>query len=424
MLSTKQKQWRIKVFAVTWLAYAAFYFCRKNFSVIMPMISEDFNYSKDDLAILIGGYSLSYMFGQFSNGFLADKFGPRLVVTIGMIVSITANVMMGLSGTFGLLLFFMGLNGLGQSSGWPGLIKNMATWFRRDERGIVMSWWTTNYVIGSFVATIFATYWATSQTLFPDLGWKPGFWAPSVILLIATIIYGLFTRNRPPDAGLPVIVKEEDTGSASTGFDKKILREVLNHPTIWIASGIYFLLKMTRYAFLFWLPLYMTEALSYDNSTAGYMSSVYELTGFLGVIAAGYLSDKIFNSKRFPISTIMLAGLAVLCFLQPMLSQMGMVATAISIGLIGLTTYGPDSIISGAAAMDIGGKRGAATAAGVINGVGSTGQLLSPFVVAFVSNTFGWDGLFYLFVVLALSGAILSALRWNFGGTSKPEKSS
>ena len=175
----EQTQWRRRIFVVTWLGYAGFYFCRKNFSVTMPLIAKDLGYTNDDFAIVIGTYSFLYMLGQFLNGYLSDKYGPRLIVGIGLLVAVGANAFMGISGALGVFAFLMGVNGLGQSTGWSGLIKNMTTWFRHSERGVVMSWWTTNYVIGAFLATIFATWWATNETILPGLGWKRGFWAPS-----------------------------------------------------------------------------------------------------------------------------------------------------------------------------------------------------------------------------------------------------
>ena len=87
---------------------------------------------------------------------------------------------------------------------------------------------------------------------------------------------------------------------------------------------------------------------------------------------------------------------------------------AIGIGLIGFLTYGPDTLMTGAGAQDEGSQRGAATAAGIINGVGSMGQMLSGYIVATVKSTYGWDALFYLLVFFAfLSGALLS-VKWNY----------
>ena len=68
---------------------------------------------------------------------------------------------------------------------------------------------------------------------------------------------------------------------------------------------------------------------------------------------------------------------------------------------------------SGAAAQDFGGREGSGTTAGFINGVGSLGQLCSPFLVALVVDNYGWDQLFYVFVFFALIGGVLLSTHWN-----------
>ena len=413
------KVWRYRIFAVTWLSYAGFYLCRKNFSVLMPMLTDEFGFTKADLAWILTGFSLIYMLGQLANGLLSDRFGPRLIVGIGFLVSVCSSVIMGFGTSLFLFMALMWSNGYGQSTGWSGLVKNMATWFQHKERGVVMAWWCTCYVVGGFAATVFATYWATNETFFADLGWRRGFWAPAVLMAVVAGIYIVFTRNRPSDAGLQDL-PEDDTGegeSTSGGLSDKtsVLREVLSDSALWVTGSMYFFTKMTRYAFLFWLPLYMTEALSYSESAAGYTSGVYELIGFVGILAAGYASDKLFGARRFPVGSIMLFGLAIALFLHPTLSELGFVANALSIGVIGIMTFGPDALMSGAAAMDIGSQRGAATAAGLINCMGSCGQLVSPLLVAYVADQFGWNSMFYLFVVFALLSGALLATKWNYG---------
>ena len=96
-----------------------------------------------------------------------------------------------------------------------------------------------------------------------------------------------------------------------------------------------------------------------------------------------------------------------------------MIANIFGIDMIGAFTFGPDALMTGAGAMDIGSQKAAGMAAGFINGMGSVGQLFSALVVAYISESrFGWDGVFYLFVVFALIGAALMATRWNYGGNA------
>lgn len=414
-LTSEQKYWRKRIFIITWLAYAGFYFCRKNLSVTWSSMEADLGLDNSDYASIIFVYSLIYTIGQFVNGYLSDKFGPRKIVSMGLFLAAIVNFFLGLSFSAGIIVFLIALNGYGQSTGWSGLIKNMTPWYRSNERGIVMSWWSTCYVTGGFLATIFATYVAFDMDFMASMGWKRGFFFPSMVLIVIAFLYLLFTRNSPKSINLPVIVEDkyklDDDGKPD---NIKLLKILIKNKALWIYSSCYMILKMTRYAFLFWLPIYLEKGLNYDVNDAGYISSVYELIGFFGVILAGYASDKLFGSKRFSTVTIMMVGLAVVCLLHPYMVTFGKAGVIVSIALIGIATYGPDSLICTAGAMDVGGKKGSGMAAGIINGTGSVGQMFSGFIVVAINEAYGWDNLFNFFVIMALIGGLLAALKWNF----------
>lgn len=543
-LTREYRFWRYRIFAVTWLAYSGFYLCRKNLSIAMPLLSQDQGFTKDNFAMVLFFYSLFYALGQFYNGFLSDKFGPRLIVGIGLFLSILANIFMG----FGTALLVFGtwwcINGIGQSTGWSGTVKNMAPWFKRKERGVVMSWWATCYVIGAIAATALATFIVTHplllrasdlkdphglvillrdeqnslskhlreqfspeswqlltkydgtgpvpetllQAMVSELNsvikgpwlydeqrfvgihlsdvtikniedllkktpeqrnkqlkgknrihfnktlleeaypqkfksrWRRSFWIPSAVLTLIALFFISFTRNKPGDAGLQKIAEDdsayngsaENTKNNSELSSREILAVVLKNSIVWIISIMYFFTKMGRYALLFWLPLYMVEKLGYNLAEAGYTSILYEAVGFFGVIAAGYVSDKLFQARRMPVGALGMWGLAIVCFFHPRLAAWSHLGNAIGIALIGFFTYGPDALMSGAAAIDACSPKAAGLAAGVINGVGSLGQMLSGFVVAYIANKFGWDSLFYFFVAISLIAGCLLAIKWNW----------
>jgi sugar phosphate permease len=417
------RYWRWRIFIITWITYAGFYLCRKNISVVMPLLQQDRGYTNAQLAKFVFGYSLFYTVGQFVCGLLSDRFGTKVVVGTGIFVVVGANILLGFGSSLGWLVLLACLAGAGQSTGWSGLVKTMACWFRPTERGVVMAWWCTNYVLGASLATVFATFVATTIWLLPRWGWRRGFWMPALLLLVIALIYVFFVRDNPSDVGLPEVEEASmtpasgvaaSTAPVTAGAYGSAVRAVLAEPTLWLIGSMYFFLILTRYAFLFWLPLYMTQHLKYSAEDAGYTSSLYELVGFLGAIIAGYASEKMFQSRRFPVGALMLWGLALSALILPKLSTMGRVWTAIGISLVGIMTYGPDTLMSGAAAQDVGSKEGAATASGFIDGIGHLGMILSPFVVAFVTARYSWDVLFYLFVVLSLIAGTLLATRWNY----------
>ena len=543
-LTREYRFWRYRIFALTWLAYGGFYLCRKNFSIAMPLLSQDHGFTKDNFAMVLFFYGLFYALGQFFNGFLSDKFGPRLIVGIGLFVSILANIFMGFSAALLVFGLWWVVNGIGQSTGWSGTVKNMAPWFRRKERGVVLSWWATCYVIGAIAATALATFIVThplllrasdlkdpsglaiqlrdeqnslskhlreqfspesqqllstydgtgpvSETLLQAMvselntvlqgpwlydeerfagihlsdrttknienliantpeqrkkelkgknriylnktllketypqqfksKWRRSFWVPSIVLTLIALCFITFTRNRPSDAGLPEIAEDDtdDSESAENAKNntklssKEILAVVLKNPIVWLISIMYFFTKMGRYALLFWLPYYMVEHLGYNLAEAGYTSILYEAAGFVGIIAAGYVSDKLFQARRMPVGALGMWGLAIACFFHPQLAAWSHLGNAIGISLMGFFTYGPDALMSGAAAIDACSPKAAGLASGVINGVGSLGQMIAGFVVAYITIQFGWDTLFYFFVIISLIAGCLLAVKWNW----------
>jgi sugar phosphate permease len=391
------------VFAGTWLAYAGFYLCRKNFSVLMPFLQSDAGLSKNQLADILFAYSLMYAGGQFVTGDLADRFTARFVVGLGLASSVAANALMAVDPSYWPLLVLGMLNGLAQSSGWPGLVKVMGAWSAPAERGVVMAWWSTNYVLGGLLATLLAS------ALVAAFPWRTAFWIPALLLAGVTVLFlALVDRGRPEGLSQPKQAREWSA--------------ILRRPMVWLTSVVAFLLKVMRYSFLYWLPLYLTERLQYRPDQAGYLSSAYELLGFGGAVLAGYASDRLAGGRRFPVCAIMLAGLAVSCFLLPGLAVAGWTGSLAGIMLVGFFTYGPDTLMQGAGSQDVGTEQDAAATAGLICGIASIGQLVAPHLVASVTTRRGWDELFYFFVGTAGLGALLSVVGWKWkapvtGGT-------
>jgi sugar phosphate permease len=407
-----------KIFAVTWITYSGFYLCRKNLSIVLPLLAGAAGFRSIQLANIVFGYSLLYAVGQFGFGFLSDRIGPKRVVGAGLLIIVISNVMMGLHASVMWLLLFACLNGVGQATGWSGLVKMMANWFSSENRGVVMAWWGTNYVLGGFLATAFATWAVAQRSPLPQLGWARGFLFPALLLAIIVPLFfwqvsdAPAMSNRPGwEDGLHPVVREH-TSWADLGL-------LLCKPSLWTIGISYFFLELCRYALMFWLPYYMVQQLRYGVQTAGYLSSLYELVGIVGALLAGYISDRFNQSRRAPVSVVMLFGLGLVMLFQPLLARSGLVGIGFAISLAGLLSYGPDTLLSGAAAQDVGETRAAATATGLIDGIGHLGALFSPYVVVYVSERYGWDRLFLVFAGTAVLAGLALLPIWNLKGSGE-----
>ena len=404
-----------RIFAITWITYAGFYLCRKNLSIALPALHGMARLGNLELANIVFGYSLLYAVGQFGCGFLSDRIGPKRVVGAGLLLVVGSNLLMGLHASLSWLLLFACLNGAGQSTGWSGLVKTMASWFRGANRGVIMAWWGTNYVFGGFLATTFATWSVTEVLFFPQLGWKRGFIFPALILLVITLVFFRKVKDEPEE--LPLQAGNLPPLQQASSWND--LAELMRDPSLWMIGASYFFLEMCRYALMFWLPLYLVDHLKYSLQVSGYVSSLYELVGIAGAVLAGYVSDHFTQSRRAPVSAVMLCGLGIVMLLEPALAHGGLLGIATAISLAGLLSYGPDTLLSGAAAQDVGGVKAAGSAAGLIDGIGHLGALLSPYVVVFVSKLYGWDRLFLVFALSAfVAGGVLLPI-WNLKPTDR-----
>jgi sugar phosphate permease len=403
-------RWRFRIFTASWVLYAAYYFCRKNFSVIMPMMARTEHYDNFDLAHLVFVFSLAYAGGQFLAGWLSDRFGGRFTGAAGGFVSAICTAGMAFAGSHEALLLLQIGNGLGQGCGWSAIMKVLGAWYARKERGTVMAWWGTCYVLGGFLATVFATFAATQMFVTPSMGWRNGFLFPSMILAAGAAWFAYRTRNSPQEEALPAIVEQVDASLQNGGK-----WEAVRSPEVWILAGMYFFLKITRYSLLFWLPLYLVQRMQYSEQAAGYTSSLFELVGFCGTLIAGYVSDRLLNGRRYPVGATMLFLLAAALLIHPVVGRLGPFAMAASISLLGILIHGPDLLMSGPAAVESVSPGNAARAVGIVNGIGSLGQLVSAYVVAIIVSRFGWDQLFTFFVLCSVAAGGLLTLRWNKG---------
>jgi OPA family sugar phosphate sensor protein UhpC-like MFS transporter len=423
-LNPRYERWRWTTFGITWLIYAGFYLTRQAFAAAKVAFEKDprITMHRDQYGLVDSAYLTVYMFGQFIFGPLGDRFGPRRVLMLGMALSIVAAAASGFSTTFWAFLAFASLQGVAQSTGWTNTNKAMASWFSLRERGRVLGWWCTNYAFGTFAALLIAGAMMTAFGTPKHPNWQAAFWGAAAILGGLMVLAWIFLRDRPEDIGLPPIeeyrgereslLEDEQPSEPAPEGSWTVIAEVLTTSTIWMLAIAYFSVKLVRYVFIFWGPKYAEESLSTGPWVSLMTAAVFPIGGLVGVVGAGYISDKLFQSRRAPwtiISLLALAGLMLLG-LKPIHSTWVM---ACFFFMSGVLLFGPDALISSTAAIDFGTKRGAGTAVGVINGVGSIGGILGGYLPSKITTGSNWTPLFAVFLVALLASALLLLPLWR-----------
>jgi len=322
------------------------------------------------------------------------------MLLIGMMGSIIANAMMGFSNTFLSFCILMGLNGLFQSTGWSNNIGIMGRWLKPDERGKVMGFWATNFQIGGATALPLAAY------LGHKFGIQWAFFGGSTVLLFVWTYFLFNAKDCPTDVGLEEFSADHDLSEEEkkdvdkkADWDKKSVENVLT------IGAFYFFLKFIRYALWSWAPYMLSKYYHMQSDEAGYISTIFDISGALGVLTCGWLGDK--YGKRNLVSLIYLLMMIVSCFSLFFFGASSISFFALCMGMIGFTLYGPDAIMTSAGAIDAGSARRAALSAGIINGIGSCGAIAQELILGRALKQDG--GVSTVFAILLVS-SVCSAL--------------
>ncbi len=369
--------WRTRILVSTWLAYAGFYFCRKAFYVVKADLELELGLDAAALGDIGVAFLVAYTIGQFTCAALGPRVGARVLLLAGMAGSLLANAGFGFAESYGSLLGLMVLNGFAQSTGWSSCIGTLAFWTKRSERGWLLGLWATCYQLGGVLANAWAAFWLVRE------GFRGAFFAASLVLAVCWLVVLLFQRNRPEDVGLPPVV-DDDTrageGEGADDDDRGFTRQVVTN--VLLIGAFYFGVKFIRYALWSWTPYFLQKSYGLEGGEAGYLSTVFDVAGFLGVITAGVLSDKLFGSRRAKLAFFMLLGMLLGTVALFVVGSFGVVWFAACLAVIGFMLYGPDALLTGAGAIDVGSRKVALTAAGIINGMGSVGSIVQETVVS------------------------------------------
>ena len=259
----------------------------------------------------------------------------------------------------------------------------MASWFRRRERGTVMGFWATCYQVGGVGANVLAAW------VLVRYGYRYAFFAGALVLASVVVFFFFNQANRPEDKGLEPIVVDEDDGASAQGGSPGWTRQTWI--TVLVVGVFYFFVKFIRYALWSWAPFFLTRNFGQDGDDSGYIATLFDVFGVGGVIFAGWISDRLFKGRRAKVAFLMLLGMLGATACLATVGGNSVPIFAACMAATGFMLYGPDALMTGAGAMDIGSRRGAILAAGIINGMGSVGSVVQEPLIGWMYATGGGE---------------------------------
>jgi len=405
--------------------------------------------AKTYLGLLDTSYLFSYAFFMFGSGFVAERMDLRYFLSLGMIFSGIFTFLFGFAYNAGIhslwyLLAIQVVLGMFQATGWPGVVSVMANWFGKGRRGLIMGLWNSHTSLGNILGSLVAG-------AFVNYNWGLSFTVPGMIIAGVGFLLFLFMVPKPVDVGMadgatnsnsiedlaensPLMDKTTDSDSEDPPFGRvQVLGEeraigflgALKIPGVVEFSLCLFFSKLVSYTFLYWLPNYIHSTSGVDAEESAVLSTIFDLGGIVGGTLAGLISDNTGN----PASTcvVMLVMAIPTMFMYdglvtkwcPIQAKNGIPIhnacfnwNIILTLVTGTLVNGPYALITTAVSAELGqhpSLRGSgkalATVTAIIDGTGSIGAAIGPFLAGALSGSGNWDNVFYMLMgadVLAL----------------------
>jgi len=307
-----------------------------------------------------------------------------MILLGGLGISIACNAVFGLANSYATLLVFMIINGLVQATGWPGVVGSVAQWLRSEERGLFMGVWSTSYQLGTLMIKYYGAY------LLGAYGWRWSFAGCTLATIAVWWLLYFWQRNRPEDVGLPPIVASHSDDSQAVrvaNSDQITFRQYLQialSPIVLIMGASYLCTKFLRYALESWLPAFLNIQ-GLDSARASYYSATFDLAGLAGVVITGYLLDRVFRGNWAALSFCMALGM-IGGYMAVIYFGSSPWAIALCFGVVGLMLFGPESLLNGAAAVEVAGEKNGIAVAGIVNGIASFGPIIQEEVISMLMH--------------------------------------
>lgn len=412
-------QRRLLTLGLLVLGYTGYYLCRSNLAVATPLIIKELaaqgvdpRVAKVQLGAVVTAGMFAYALGKLIGGSAGDFLGGRRNFLLGMIGAVVFTLAFAVSGSVPLFTIAWSGNRLVQAIGWPGMVKVASRWYSYSTYGLVMGIVSLSYLWGDSANRVFLGF-----LLDLGVGWRGVFGIAAGVMMGLLVLNVVLLKESPRDCGLeeaatnPANLFGADSHDPHPHQLRALVVPFLQSRVFGLVCILSFGLTLVRESFNAWSATYFTQAVHLAPGAAARVSALFPLFGGLSVLVAGYLGDRLGRGGR---AGVMLGGLVLaggalfaLSALDPHGSNVLPIALVSAVGLL---VIGPYSYLAGAMALDLGGKRGGATASGLIDFIGYLGGALSGWAVAKISVAYGWRGVFVCLAGVALLSAAAAGI--------------
>ncbi len=414
---------RLRWLLVFWmfLMSAIAYLDRVNVSIAGQAIQKDYSLSDVQLGTIFSAFVVGYALFQTPGGRLADKFGPRLIIAMGVVwwgifTTATALVPTGLAVSVGLMIGVRFLLGLGEAVVYPSSNRLVANWIPSAERGVANGWIFAGVGAGAGITPPLITW------ILVTWGWQWSFYVSALIGLAAGAGWYVLARDTPRshpwatrreieyiEAGLPPVAAKTKGGLP--------LGSIVTNSNLLKVTISYFAYGYVAYIFFTWFFIYLSRVRGLNLKA----SAMYSMLPFLAMsicsAAGGLIADAVTKryGKRAGRCGIAVIGLALAAVFIALATQVesARLASVVLAGGAGALYLSQSSFW--AVTADIAGTS-AGSASGLMNMFNQLAGFTTALLTPWIALHFGWTSSFLVAGALAAIGSV----AWIFVNPAVP----
>jgi MFS transporter, ACS family, glucarate transporter len=410
---------RKRFFLAFWLFVlsAISFLDRTNISIAGLQISSEYGLGNQRLGWIFSAFLIGYAGFQVPAGWLASRFGPRLVITLGVVwwgvaTALTTLIPPGISQAVVLLIGIRFALGAGEAVIYPAANQWVARWVPMQERGFVNGLIFAGVGAGSGLTPPLLVWFISHH------GWRSAFWFSAVVGVIAGAVWWWAARDTPEEdprvsaselnairAGITQDVAAKPGDSAHAAISWRAILSRRDLPALFIS---YFGFGYTAWIFFSWFFLYMAQVRGFNLKASALFSMLPFLSMTIGCLAGGVISDRLTKTYGLRVGRCGLASVAF--FFTAIFLVLGsrvqspQLAGVILAGGAGALYVSQSSFWSVSA--DIAG-RSSGVFSSMVNMGAQVGGAVTASLTPWVAQRFGWTTSFAIAAALAVVGALL-----------------
>lgn len=376
------------------LTYMVSYITRINFGAIISEIENSTQIARSLLSMAVTGSFITYGTGQIISGFLGDKFSPKKLVSLGLIVTVIMNTIMPLCASPFLMLAVWCVNGFAQSFMWPPIVRLMSALLTDEDYKKA----TARVSLGSMFGTI-AVY-LISPVLISFAGWRSVFIFSAVSGAVMLFVWNFLACDIE-------VVKKETLREKKSGSTNVIFTPVM----LCIMAAI-ILQGMLRDGVTTWMPTFISETYDLSNVISILTGVILPVFSMLCIESTSAIYRKKFSNPVlfagivFGIGTLAATGLF---FTVGRNVSLSVVLSALLTGCMN----GVNLLLVCMIPAFFKKYGNVSTASGVINSCTYIGSAISTYGIALISELLGWSFTILTWIIIGVLGTALCIISFK-----------